>query len=514
MFLRLLLFFFAACALSSRGAELPWTLSFDPRATALPGEGAGELDHRENRAALCISRAEPAGSSLRTISVPIEAVRGKWVSLQAEVKAEAISRKPEDWNGIKVMLKVETPNGDEWPQLTLPAGTFAWTSFSTRIFVPPDATAATLHLGLEKVTGTAWFDNIRITLVREHTEVPPAPAGQPIFKGHSTSGLRGAMVHPEMTQEDLRIFAEEWGGNLIRCQLLYLPPKGAEQDFGAYDLWLDRALKKLDEVIVWARKYGVKVVVDLHSPPGGNVGGGWVATASGDFWKSPAAQRHFLDVWRKIATRYREESETIWGFDLLNEPDDRTVSAACDDWQSLAGQAAQVIREIHPDRTLIVEPNSWGSAEGFRGFRPLDLPNVVYSFHMYTPFAFTHQGVDGPAPALRYPGPIEGKPWDRQALQESLAPAIAFTKRYRVHLYVGEFSAIRWAPGAETYLSDLITLFESQGWDWTYHSYREWHGWNLELGTDRNDQTSRPDSNARRDAIIEGLKKNHDSNIP
>jgi hypothetical protein len=67
--------------------------------------------------------------------------------------------------------------------------------------------------------------------------------------------------------------------------------------------------------------------------------------------------------------------------------------------------------------------------------------------------------------------------------------AIAFAKKYRVHLYVGEFSTIRWAPGAEDYLRDAIEIFEKHGWDWSYHAYREWHGWNLELGTNRDDMT-------------------------
>ena len=49
-------------------------------------------------------------------------------------------------------------------------------------------------------------------------------------------------------------------------------------------------------------------------------------------------------------------------------------------------------------------------------------------------------------------------------------------------MYVGEFSAIIWAPGksAYNYLSDLLDIYESEGWDWAYHAYREWYGWSLE----------------------------------
>jgi endoglucanase len=484
-----------------------WQQSFSS-SSPLPGEGAGDLDESTGRAALRITRDNADGSSLRTLQVPVESLRGKWIYLKADLRADAVSAKPKDWNGIKVMLKLETPRGEEWPQISLSAGTFDWTPFSTRIFVPPDAKAAILHLGLEQVSGTAWFDNLRITAAREHVAPPAAAPDQPIFKGHSLPALRGAMAHPEMSREDLRVFAQDWGGNLLRWQLLHLPEKGADTDLAAYDRWLDRALVKLDDVIAWSREYGVKVVVDLHSPPGGHVSPSGVATSTGAFWTNPAAQQHFVEVWKKIAARYKKESGVIWGFDLLNEPDDRTVTPECDDWQTLAEKAARAIREIDPTRTLIVEPNTWGSAEGFEGFHPIPLPNVVYSFHMYSPFSYTHQGVDHPVEPLAYPGTFDGTWWDKAALEKNLAPAIAFAEKYHVHLYVGEFSALRWAPGADKYLADLTAIFESHGWDWSYHAYREWHGWNLELNEDRNDQTKKQEANPRREAILHWMKKN------
>jgi hypothetical protein len=70
-----------------------------------------------------------------------------------------------------------------------------------------------------------------------------------------------------------------------------------------------------------------------------------------------------------------------------------------------------------------------------------------------------------------------------------MQPAIEFQKKYNVHLYVGEFSAIRWAPNhsAHRYLKDCIDIFEAHGWDWSYHAFREFHGWSVEHGDDRQD---------------------------
>ncbi|MFC1852481.1 hypothetical protein ACFL27_19970 [candidate division CSSED10-310 bacterium] len=56
-------------------------------------------------------------------------------------------------------------------------------------------------------------------------------------------------------------------------------------------------------------------------------------------------------------------------------------------------------------------------------------------------------------------------------------------------IYVGEFSAIRWAPdnSAYYYLRDVIELFEEYEWNWTYHAFREWHGWSVEHSEDPDD---------------------------
>jgi len=135
----------------------------------------------------------------------------------------------------------------------------------------------------------------------------------------------------------------------------------------------------------------------------------------------------------------------------------------------------------------------------------LSVPNVVYSVHMYLPHEFTHQGVFGPSAPVVYPGEIGGKKWDKAALREALQPAIDFQKAYNVHIYVGEFSAIRWAPdqSAYRYLRDLIEVMEDLGWDWTYHAFREWDGWSVEH-TENRDDHARAATPTLREQLLRG----------
>ena len=73
----------------------------------------------------------------------------------------------------------------------------------------------------------------------------------------------------------------------------------------------------------------------------------------------------------------------------------------------------------------------------------------------------------------------------RQFERVALQPVHDFQLRHKARIYVGEFSAASYAPGAENYLRDCIALFEEYGWDWTYHAFREADVWNVEK--ERND---------------------------
>jgi len=67
-----------------------------------------------------------------------------------------------------------------------------------------------------------------------------------------------------------------------------------------------------------------------------------------------------------------------------------------------------------------------------------------------------------------------------ELLKRVLKPVRDFQLKHGARIFIGEFSAIAWAPGADRYLGDCISLFEEYGWDWTYHAWREWAGWSVE----------------------------------
>ena len=103
---------------------------------------------------------------------------------------------------------------------------------------------------------------------------------------------------------------------------------------------------------------------------------------------------------------------------------------------------------------------------------------------------------------------IEGAPYDRERLKRCLAPVREFEKKYGAKIYIGEFSAVRYAPGAAQYLEELISIFEEYGWDWTYHAFREWNGWSVEHTENPQDNEPAQTDTARKKVLLKYFKRN------
>lgn len=273
------------------------------------------------------------------------------------------------------------------------------------------------------------------------------------------------------------------GARLIRVALRFTRCAGCQVFAPTADEW-----KALPAVLARARQRRLLVVLVAVF--------GTDDRASG-LWESPLLQDSFVAQWAAIATRVGQDT-ALAGFDLLNEPHPGgSIAQAQDKWRRLALRAVAAIRSLGSTVHIVFEPVAGGNTVGLQGFEPLPDANVVYSTHFYTPHDITHQHVSAHwTHSIPYPaGPEWGLgAWDRELgvgridrdrLVKELRVARDFQQRHRVPMYVGEFSCVRWAPGnsALRYVSDCLSIFQEFGWSWTYHSFREWPGWDAEIAS-------------------------------
>lgn len=469
---------------------------------------AWELGYQDSTS-LCISVSDKDARAGRMLQLPLDVqpYRGCLLLFECLAKAEDVTKPEHAYLGVKYMLHQTSPSlGSKWQNQNNVYGSFDWRRLRFAALIEPDAARAELLLGLQGSSGKVWFDAIKVSVYK----LPPSPRPDPplnpgpVFKGHDLPRLRGMMSPHTYREEDLRLLGEQWNANVIRWQMTRNWGRaGTDRDLEEYDKWMDGELRDLDQALDAALRYGLKVVVDVHTPPGGRYENMDLA-----IFHEPKYQDHFVALWKKIARRYRGNG-AVWGYDLVNEPVQNLPSpSGVADYLGAQVRAAKAIREVDPVTPIFIEASEWDSAAGFKMLEPVDVPNVIYQVHMYVPGEFTHQGIHGKPVGAAYPGRIGGKDWDKTALREVLAPVREFQQAYNVHIFVGEFSAIRWAPGAARYLSDCIDLFEEYDWDWTYHCFREFSGWSVEHSSDPAEMSPSKEPTERMKLLLRWFAKN------
>jgi hypothetical protein len=461
-----------------------------------------------------------------TQKLPIEQLRGTRLRVAGRIKADNVKEPPQSYNGVKMMLILDTPGGKQWLQRDGIWGTFDWKEVVFTAEVPEDITEATLLLGIENTTGIAWFDDITITVIGKKPQKPqragseggtPPELPGPLYKGHDLSRLRGAMIKPDsFRSEDLDVLAGKWKANHIRWQLLWDGFPNGPADTATvveFDAWIDKQCAQLDKLLPELECYGVRVCLDLHTPPGGRL-----PQAQGSamrMFQEKQFQDAFVETWQKLARKYKD-SKVIWCYELLNEAVEGNIPANAGllDWRELALKTSKEIRKIDSVKAIVIEPAPWGDPKALEWFEPFDskeVPNVVYSVHMYLPHKFTHQNVYGTEPELVYPGTMpDGTQWDKEQIRRALKVVKEYSEDYGVAIYIGEFGSIRWAPenSSYRYLKDCIEVFEEEGWDWAYHAFREWDGWSVEHGSDKNDRRPVADPTDRELLLRSWFEKN------
>ena len=418
-----------------------------------------------------------------------------------------ISVPPQPHNGVKFMFhyKDKHDGADQWPGAHLPTGSFGWRMGTLRRenFTGAKDGKAELVLGLQDSSGTVAFDlaTLKISTPGPHWPVTNLDhVAAYTAKVAARPRLRGVMSPTRnMTEDDFKTL-RSWGATLLRYQMMRnWHGVNTNQDLDELGRWIDGRLDHFDTfVLPMAEKYGIMVVLDLHVPPGGR-------SAYGDmnmFYEEKYAN-YFVETWRKIARRFSGRAN-IYGYDLINEPSQKAATLPGMDYWSLQRRAAEAIRSEDPATPIVIESNGWDSPDTFKYLSPVKLPNIIYQVHMYTPMDYTHQRVlKRRLHTVAYPNAEKG--WNAEFLRETMKPVRDFQRKHCARIYVGEFSAVCWAPDAEKYLADCIDMFEEYGWDWSYHAFREWPGWSVEHEGD-SDKTLRPSpDNPRKQALLKGF---------
>ena len=239
----------------------------------------------------------------------------------------------------------------------------------------------------------------------------------------------------------------------------------------------------MDSMNIWTKRYGLSLTIDYHA-----YDGSYNRASS----KDPKFREAVSSLWRVVAQHFVKEKREDLFFELTNEPclslpEGEYIDQT--DWTLLAQMMIDSIRRVDKTRPIIFGDTKWYSLDELIKNKPLKDPYVIYCFHMYDPFLFTHQGASwanmGTMKNIPFPysperwstefrdfGIVDGTPaWvkdlakryyqegNKQFIKNRLAKVKNWAYEYNVPLICNEWGAL---PNTAK-IEDLNAYFKTMG---------------------------------------------------
>ncbi len=207
-------------------------------------------------------------------------------------------------------------------------------------------------------------------------------AGVPFKKGiNLTNWFQGQSAH--QIQSNKYGLSDLQNIKSLGVEVVRLPINLHAMTNGAPDYVVDPLLFRfLDQVADWCETLQLHLILDNHSfDPA-------VPTDT-------SIAQILIPVWRQMAEHFKDRSTFIY-YEILNEP--HGISDA--DWNRIQQRAVTAIRQIDTVHTIIVGPAGWNSYSHLAAMPQYADTNLIYTFHFYEPFVFTHQGATWTNPSM------------------------------------------------------------------------------------------------------------------
>ena len=169
------------------------------------------------------------------------------------------------------------------------------------------------------------------------------------------------------------------GVEIIRVPIWFEEFSSGKPDYIVEDwLW-----ESIDNAIEWCEELQMYMIIDFHN------------NCSDGHPTKPDVEKMLVKIWKQIAERYKDKSDYVL-YEIMNEPHLSSANPEADivKWGKVQGNVLKEIRAIDKKHTVIVggeQSNSLGAMLKLPDYKD---DNIIYNFHDYTPFLFTHQGAE------------------------------------------------------------------------------------------------------------------------
>ena len=250
---------------------------------------------------------------------------------------------------------------------------------------------------------------------------------------------------------------------------------------------LDAAkMKVFDNALDQMLAAGLAVIVDYHPE----------SDAKQRVARDDKGADDYIAMWKALARHLAGRDPERVFLETMNEPE-----AGDARWNVVQPKVLAAMREAAPKHTLVASGGQWSGVGNLLKVTPVDDKNVVYNFHCYDPFIFTHQGASwaGPVQAalknVPYPPSPEAiekvlpdiandaakrnltqygkESWGMARFESIFGAAVAWAAKHGVALTCNEFGVFRnaAAPDRCRCIADARTALEKHGIGWCMWDY-------------------------------------------
>lgn len=246
-----------------------------------------------------------------------------------------------------------------------------------------------------------------------------------------------------ITKRDIDSLAA-WGFNSVRLPMHYnLYTPSIQEEKNGEITWIEEGFTMTDNLLKWCAENKMYLILDLHAAPGGQGNDAAISdydTTKPALWQSEANQKKMIALWKKLASRYRD-NHWIGAYDIINEPNWNFTGEnknGCDEnsngpLRDLMVAVTKAIREVDTNHMVIIEGNCWGN--NYNGIFPLWDDNMALSFHKY---------------------------WNYND-KESIQKMLDYRTKYNVPIWLGESG-----ENSNVWFKDALTLMENNNIGWAF----------------------------------------------
>ena len=232
---------------------------------------------------------------------------------------------------------------------------------------------------------------------------------------------------------------------------------------------------------------GLAVTLDLHP-----------TETITDKQNDPSTKQEMHSLWSALSKELKNYPSDQLSFELFNEPNFTNYNV----WRDFMDKSIKAVRENDSKRTLLIDSNTFSHLETLVSSEPFSDNNLVYVFHFYNPFVFTHQGWrwwgDSPVKELEnipYPASPEmvapllqglspeaqsmlkwygSEKWNQQKIEQQIMQVVKWRDQHQTKVIMNEFGAYKQYAKPEdrnAWVYDVRTTVEKYNIGWAFWSY-------------------------------------------